>query len=213
MKTYKQFIENIEHQAGSDTTQVATTTGTYKKTAIKLKALLSEKSKVLDYGSGLGKGTEAMEAVLGPDGHTVDSYEPAPDRAKSSPTFTNSAQIKPGTYNAIVSHNVLNVLEPDLRNRVMKHILSSLAVGGHAIIGVRKFKGDVDQAKNATPGDEKGSLNITKKMKGGKTQVVYQKGFDGDELKSYVQSIAGGNYKVERISGIAANAVHITRIK
>jgi hypothetical protein len=44
MKIFKQFIlETIEHQPGSETTQVATTTGTYRKTAEKLKPMLGSR--------------------------------------------------------------------------------------------------------------------------------------------------------------------------
>lgn len=43
MITFKQFLdEALEHQAGSETTQVATTTGTYQKTAEKIKGLIKK---------------------------------------------------------------------------------------------------------------------------------------------------------------------------
>lgn len=210
MISFKQFLtDSIEHQGGSETTQVATTTGTYRKTAERLKDLIPVGGRVLDYGAGLGEGTKAMQDVFGQQA-TVHSYEPSAGRSKNKPTFTNSDDIA-HSYDAVVSHNVLNVLEPELRDKVTNHILSLVKPGGHAIIGTRKWSGDVNGAKNAEPGEEEKSLWISKKVKGGTTTKVYQKGFDGNELHDYVKDKSGDDFSIKKLSGIAANAVHLVK--
>jgi len=203
MHTFKYFLEAITPQTGSHTTQVATTTNSYKKAAEKIKDLLPESdNKILDYGAGLGLGTAAIEGVFG-DSATVDSYEPNPGRAKRTPTFTDSDDIDQ-KYDGIICLNVLNVLEPELREEVTKHILSLLADGGVALIGVRKWSGDVNTAKNFDPAEEEKAIWI--KRSGG--ERVYQKGFDGNELVEWVSRFADGMV-VTKISGITANAVLI----
>lgn len=211
MITFKQFLdEALEHQAGSETTQVATTTGTYRKTAEKIKDLLPTGGAVLDYGAGLGEGTKAMLDVL-KDHAMVHSYEPSPSRAKQKPNFTKPDEIN-GQYDAVVSHNVLNVLEPKLRHQVTKHILSLVKPAGHAIIGTRRWTGDVNAARNTEPAEEEKAVWVNRKTKTG-TQKVYQKGFDRNELLDYVKGVAGDDFEVKKLPGIAANAVHATRIK
>lgn len=115
-------------------------------------------------------------------------------------------------YDAAVCHNVLNVVEPHIREHVMHSIFDSLKNGGHAVIGTRKWKGDIDTAKNFTPGDEPKSMWVIRKKKGGGEETSYQKGFDGNELKDYVEDYAkrhGHDVDVKRVSGIAANGVYV----
>lgn len=206
MKTFKQFVEAIEHQAGSETTQVATTTGTYRKSAEKLKPLLSPGSKVLDYGAGMGKGTQAMKDVLSGE-HTVHSYEPF---AKNwTPDHSSSETIK-DDHDAVVSHNVLNVLQPKLRSEVTKHLLSRVKPGGHVIVGTRGYKGDVATAKNITPSSEEDNAVWVHK-KGGN---VYQRGFDGDELLNHMKSHdPEGNFEFKKVGGLAKSTIIGKRIK
>ena len=205
MRTFRAFIkEAIAHQAGSSSTQVATTGGSYRKSAGLLGSLKAG-DKVLDYGAGRGLGTAEMQKAL-PHAE-VHSYEPG---AKGwSPTHSSSDTIT-HTYPAVVSLNVLNVLEPKLRSEVTKHLLSTVRVGGTVIIGVRKAKGDVLNAKNATPAKEPGAIWVHKA--GG--QDVYQKGFDGNELVEYLESQdSAGDFEFTRISGVAATSVMGTRIR
>lgn len=206
----KDVNEELKHQPGSETTQVATTTGTYTKSATKLKNMLPKGSKVLDYGAGLGHGTKAMQDELGEHAE-VHGYEPFPHRSNVQHTYTDPSEIK-DKYHAVVSHNVLNVLEPELREHVVRHILGLIGENGHGIIGARKWKGDVNLAKNTEYGDEDKSVWINKKTKNGTTRV-YQKGFDGNELVDYIKGIAGEHFEVKKLPGIAATAVHIRRIK
>lgn len=188
----------IAGQPSSATTQVATTAGSYRKAADFIMDRLPDASRILDYGAGLGLGTDAMRRAAGIQ---VDSYEPFPERWRGSepPTFTASSEIS-GSYDGIVNLNVLNVLEPRLRDQVARDIMQKLAPGGIAVIGTRKFKGDVDQAKGAEPAGELGAVWVKRGQ-----ERVYQKGFDGNELVNYLQSIAPAGFIVERGYGIAAS--------
>lgn len=202
-------MEAISHQKGSETTQVATTTGTYRKTAEKLLPHFDQdetKKTLLDYGAGMGKGTDAMKQVLG-DKHHVISYEPfakgwVPDHTSSDTIPTNN--------DAVVSHNVLNVLEPNLRSQVTHDILSKVKPGGKVVIGARGYKGDVATAKNVTPSDsEPNAVWVHKKV-----GAVYQRGFDGDELLNHMKSHdPDNNFEFKKVSGLAKNTVIGTRKK
>ena len=190
--------DRIMGQPGSSTTQVATTSGSYRKAAEFIRSSMPTASRILDYGAGLGLGTDAMRQASSAQ---VDSYEPFPQRWRGSqpPTFTASNEIS-GRYEGVVSLNVLNVLEPSIRDQVARDIMQKLAPGGVAVIGTRKFKGDVDQAKGAEPAAERGAVWIRRGQ-----DRVYQKGFDGNELVDYLQGLAPAGYTVERGAGIAAN--------
>jgi len=194
----QQAGQTIRGQEGSATTQVATTGGSYRKAVKLAEQLRPDLTSVLDYGAGLGLGSDAMRDETEAQ---VDSYEPFPERWKGEtpPTYTDSADINQ-TYDAVVSLNVLNVLEPELRAQVAQDIISKLAPNGVAVIGTRKFKGDVAQAKNAEQGQEQGSLWIIRNG-----QRVYQKGFDGNELVEYLQTLVPEGYTVERGRGVAAS--------
>ena len=206
MKNFKSFLqENLDHQAGSETTQVSNTTASYIKAAMKLKEVLGEKEdlKVLDYGAGLGLGTEAMRSVFG--AKNVDSFEPSSARSKVKPSYSDANQITK-KYDAIVCLNVLNVLEPGLRNSVVEKIISSLKPEGYALIGVRGWSGDVNQAKNSEPSkEEEKAIWINKNG-----TKVYQKGFDGSELLNYITGI-DSSLKITRLKGITNNAVLIQK--
>lgn len=216
MKTFKETLtEAILHkiigQSGSSTTQVATTSGSFEKSGKELSKHIPPDGKVLNYGAGLDHTTKALKSGLGEDSkHSVHDYEPFPERRKAPPTFSKSEEVPRDHYHAIVCHNVLNVVEPHIRDHIVRHIFSSMKEGGHAHIITRKFKGDVDTAKNVRPGDEKGSVWI--KKSGGD---VYQKGFDGDELHHYLKSEAekhGHQVKVSKL-GFGASGAKVEMIK
>jgi hypothetical protein len=192
----------------SGTTQVATTTGSYVKAAEILKKL-DIKGKVLDYGAGLGLGTDAMSKVLGKD---VDSYEINAERWKGNKpvTYTKSEDID-GKFNGIVSLNVLNVVPKDIRDFILQDIYNHLENGGKAVISSRKFKGDIDGAKNFELGPEDKSY-IIKRQKDGKLVDVYQKGFDGDELVDYVKEVLGDKVDIKKDNSFGATGVVIEKL-
>lgn len=192
----------------SGTTQVATTTGSYVKAANIVNDLEIE-GEVLDYGAGLGLGTDAMSQVLGTE---VDSYELNPERwkGKTPVTYTKASDINK-QYDAIVSLNVLNVVPKDVRDFIVEDIYENLKPGGVAVISSRGFKGDIANAKNFEKGPEDKSY-IIKRKKGGEVVDVYQKGFDGNELVEYVQDLLGDKVNVYKKNTFGNRGVIVEKI-
>jgi len=206
MKSFKEFLRESQFANNTQKTQVATTGGTYEKTGAFLKDKLKPHSKIVSIGAGLDHTRDAMHRGLG-HSHTIDDMEPNPEKRKNAPEYTKSEQIPHNHYDAAVSHNVLNVVEPHVRDHVMHSIFNSVKPGGHAVIGARKWTGDVAKNKNKTLASEPKAMWVHKG-----TEHSYQKGFDGDELKSYVEGFAakhGHKVKVSNLKGISANGVHV----
>ena len=193
----------VEKQSG--TTQVATTVGSYKK-ASQIASKLGAKT-VLDYGAGLGLGTDAISESI----PSVESFEPNAERwqGKNPVTYTNTSDIDK-KYDAVINLNVLNVVPKDIRDAIVLDIFDKLNVGGNAIISTRKWSGDVNGAKNATPGPEPKSL-IIKRKSGGKEVDVYQKGFDGNELVDYINNILGDAASITKDNSFGASGVIIKK--
>lgn len=192
----------------SGTTQAANTVPSYVRAANLLKAL-NINTKILDYGAGLGTGSDAMRKILSGG---VDSFELNPERWKGSVkvTYTKSSDIKK-KYAAIVCLNVLNVVPKDVRDFIVRNIYSHLSEGGIAIISARGFKGDIDTVKNFKLGSESKSY-IVKRREDGKIIDVYQKGFDNDELFQYVKLLLGSKVGIiEKNSLFGVKGVIITK--
>ena len=201
--------EEIQGQKGSGTTQVATTRTMYVKALKWLRNQSPEAKTVLDYGAGLGLGTDDMRSN-NPD-LNIDSYEPNPERwaGKEPPTYTNNTQIGKD-YDLILNTNVLNVVEKPIRDLIVKDIADHLNVGGKALITTRGWSNDVNAAKNFKPADEHHAIWINK----GKNGYVFQKGFDGDELKNYIEELLGDEFVVEKTRPtFGKSSVTITRVK
>lgn len=201
--------EEIQGQKGSGTTQVATTRTMYVKALKWLRNQYPEAKTVLDYGAGLGLGTDDMRSN-NPD-LSIDSYEPNPERwaGKEPPTYTNNTQINKD-YDLILNTNVLNVVEKPIRDLIVKDIADHLTMGGKALITTRGWSNDVNAAKNFKPADEHHAIWINK----GKNGYVFQKGFDGDELKNYIQELLGDEFVVEKTRPtFGKSSVTITRVK
>jgi hypothetical protein len=189
----------------SSTTQVATTIGSYAKAANIAKRLGAK--NILDYGAGLGLGSDAMRNVVS----NVDSFEPFPERwkGKTPPTYTDNTDIEK-KYDAVVSLNVLNVVRKDLRDSIVKDIFSLLNDNGAAIISTRAFKGDIAKAKNFENGPEDKSY-IIKRKQDGKVIDVFQKGFDSNELVDYLQELLGDEAVVRKDNSYGAAGAIITK--
>ncbi len=188
-------------------TQVATTGGTYTKTGEFLHPHLPAKAFVLSHGAGLDHTKSALQGALG-KGRTVHDFEPNPGNRKNPPEYTEDRHIPRDRYDAVVSHNVLNVVEPKVRERALDTMFGAVKSGGHIVIGTRKWKGDIDKTKNYEPvTGEPQAIWVTKG-----TDRSYQRGFDGDQLKDYVEEYArkkGHQVTVKNTKGIAATGIHI----
>jgi hypothetical protein len=192
----------------SGSTQVATTKGSYRKAANILKNIGVD-GDVLDYGAGLGLGTDAMSEVLD---KSVDSLEINPERWKGirPVKYTDANQIDK-KYDGIVSLNVVNVVPKEVRDFIVLDIFNNLKEGGTAIISSRGFKGDIDGAKNFVDGGEEKSYIIKKREKG-KFIYVFQKGYDGNELFEYVKGLLGDSAEVVSNNTFGKRGVVITKL-
>jgi hypothetical protein len=192
----------------SGSTQVATTKGSYRKAANILKNIGVD-GEVLDYGAGLGLGTDAMSEVLD---KPVDSLEINPERWKGirPVKYTDANQIDK-KYDGIVSLNVVNVVPKEVRDFIVLDIFNNLKEGGTAIISSRGFKGDIDGAKNFVDGGEEKSYIIKKREKG-KFIYVFQKGYDGNELFEYVKGLLGDSAEVVSNNTFGKRGVVITKL-
>ena len=172
-------LEGTPDASNARETQVGNTTNTYNKAA----SILNQNSggRTLDYGSGRGKGSEAIGS---------DSYEPFP-REGYEPTYKDNEQIADESYEKIVNLSVLNVVPPDVREGIVKEIGRILTVNGEAIISARTIN-DVSKAKNKVPFEgEENAFLITNNGK-----QTYQKGFTNRELLQYVQQTLGDDFEV-----------------
>lgn len=169
---------------GSARTQIATTVSTYRIAAGQLKG------RVLDYGAGLGLGSD----VLRENGLEVDSYEPFPQRWKGRDkvTYTDSSKIPSGRYDGVVCFSVLNVVDPEVRYQVVKTIGRVLKDGGVALVTARTVA-DVSSASVKRPLAEPGAFAIGKRG-----EERYQKGFGQKELEEYVGEVLGADFTVDR---------------
>lgn len=197
----------LKGQVGSNSTQVATTASMYGKAVKMLKGKFPAARTVLDYGAGLGKGTDAMRDAA-PTMH-IESFEPLPERwSGNRPVTYSKVEDIDKTYDLVVNTNVLNVLEPELRGMVLSDIANKLSENGAALVTARGWKGDVNNAKYSRPATEDKAIWITKRVNG-ETVEVYQKGFDADELLDYARQTVGDSFTVSKISGYGKTAVII----
>ena len=203
----QQIDEELSKASG--TTQIPKTTSSYVNAANEFNKL-NVKGRVLDYGAGLGLGTDAMSKILG---KPVESYEINPERwrGKKSVTYTKSEDID-GKFDGIVSLNVINVVPKNIRDFIIQDIYNHLRDGGKAIISSRKFEKDIANTKNFELGPEDKSY-IVKRPKDGKLINVYQKGFDGNELIDYVKEVLGNKVDVRKANkGFGAIGVIIEKL-
>jgi len=178
-------------------TQIATTVDTY----IKASKMLG--GKVLDYGAGLGLGTDALRK----EGLLADAFEPYPDRwkGKEPPAFTDSAEIPSESYDSLVSFSVINVVEPDVRKFLFQEVARILRPSGFALITGRTRQ-DVGAAKIKTPHLEDGGYLVGEDQR-------YQKGFTQGELERYAKEVLGPGFTVETNRALNGASIKITKGK
>lgn len=184
-------------------TQRGNTVATYRKIA----DLIPSGSTVLDYGGGLGAGTQ----VLRDNGFETTLYEPFPNESGRQVTEPDAGQLDgsdlQGEFDMVVNSFVLNVVPQDTRDYIVRSIANRVGPGGQAIFTVRGLVGDVDRqiksGRNVDLGD--GQVLIT-------STGAYQKGFTGPELVAYVQDVMGDGFEVGRVKVGSALAVRATRV-
>ena len=164
-------------------TQRSNTVPTYSKSG---NILLNRgvEGPVIDFGSGLGLGTEELRRIL-PDVH---DYEPLAIQGYN-PKFTTASQIPSDAYQGLVNHSVLNVLPQDIRDEAMGDIGRVLQPGGTGIITART-PGAVLGAKGVY-GGEPNSI-ITQGARG----PTFQKGFSLQDLMEYAKFRLGKKFDI-----------------
>ena len=180
-------------------TQIAGTEDTY----INASKMLG--GKVLDYGAGIGIGTDALRS----NGLLTDSFEPFPENweGKLPPTYTDSADIPSESYDSMVSFSVINVVDPDERKLLFREVSRILRPDGVALITGRTRQ-DVGAATTKIPHLEEGGYLIGK----GKRQR-YQKGFTQAELERYAKEVLGPGFTVEKNGMLNGASIKITKGK
>ena len=180
-------------------TQITGTEDTY----IKASKMLG--GKVLDYGAGIGIGTDALRS----NGLLADSFEPFPENweGKLPPTYTDSADIPSESYDSMVSFSVINVVDPDERKLLFREVSRILRPDGVALITGRTRQ-DVGAATTKIPHLEEGGYLIGK----GKRQR-YQKGFTQSELERYAKEVLGPGFTVEKNGMLNGASIKITKGK
>jgi SAM-dependent methyltransferase len=180
-------------------TQIEGTKKTYAKAAKMLTG------KVIDYGAGLGIGTDILRA----EGLSVDSFEPYPEKwkGKRPPTFTDSAKIPSASYDSLVSFSVINVVEPDMRKFLFQEVDRILRPNGVALITGRS-RSDVEKSTTKIPHLEEGGYLIDE----GEEQR-YQKGFTQAELERYAKEVLGPGFTVQKNGLLNGASIKISKGK
>lgn len=161
-------------------TQVATTGGTYQRAGDVLRER-GVSGPMIDYGAGRGHGTRYL-------GSEAESFEPYPNPS-FRPTYTDPSEVPSDRYAGLVNLNVLNVLPPEVRDRVVREMGRVVRPEGQMVITTR---GRDVMAARGTPGPEPMSLVI-----GEGDRARYQKGFTQAELREYLQRVLGPRFEVE----------------
>ena len=174
-----------------------------KKTYAKASKMLT--GKVIDYGAGLGIGTDILRA----EGLSVDSFEPYPEKwkGKRPPTFTDSAKIPSSSYDSLVSFSVINVVEPDMRKFLFQEVDRILRPNGVALITGRS-RSDVEKSTTKIPHLEEGGYLIDE----GEEQR-YQKGFTQAELERYAKEVLGPGFTVQKNGSLNGASIKISEGK
>ena len=183
----------------SSMTQIEGTKKTYAKAAKMLTG------KVIDYGAGLGIGTDILRA----EGLSVDSFEPYPEKwkGKRPPTYTDSAKIPSASYDSLVSFSVINVVEPDMRKFLFQEVDRILRPNGVALITGRS-RSDVEKSTTKIPHLEEGGYLIDE----GEEQR-YQKGFTQAELERYAKEVLGPGFTVQKNGSLNGASIKIIKGK
>lgn len=152
----------------------------------------------LDYSAGLGMGSAMLRDEY--DAH-IESYEPFPHNKAVDITHSGLNSLPNKQYDYIINSAVLNVVEQDIRDHIVKDIWSHLKPEGVAIIGVRS-KADVLGAKTALVLNKENGEILDR------TRGSYQKGFTSGELASYIKQLLP-DATVQMVSGYSQIVVKV----
>lgn len=180
-------------------TQRSNTIATYHK----FYSLIPDENKKglgLDYSAGLGMGSEALRNEYHAN---IESYEPFPNSRAVNITHKGLNSLPNKKYEYIINSAVLNVVEQDIRDNIVKDIFNHLEPDGVAIIGVRS-RADVMGTKTALVLSQENG-EILDRSRGS-----YQKGFTTGELVNYIRTIVPEAI-VTPVKGMSQVTVKVTK--
>lgn len=185
------------------TTQRSNTASTYRTIA----DLIPQNSRVLDYGGGLGAGTQ----VLRDAGFDTTLFEPFPNNTGRQVTDPDAVALDgsdlDGQFDFITSTFTLNVVPQDTRDHIVRTVGERLNDGGQAIFTVRRLRGDVDRTLKSGKNIDLGNGQVLVSSTG-----AYQKGFENGELLAYTQDVLGPGFEVSRIKIGNTDAVSVRKL-
>jgi hypothetical protein len=182
LKLLEDVVEKVKLPPAENSarTQIVGTMPTYEKARDILGKEGIKGADIIDFGAGKGLGSTSMKA---------DSFEPYPQGWY--PTYTKSEDIPSEKYKGLLNLNVLNVLDPEMRAHTVKEIGRVMQPeGGTGLITTRGR--DVLNTVGGKAGNEPMSI-IT-------SRDTYQKGFEPEELRSYIKYILGGDFEYEPLN-------------
>jgi hypothetical protein len=182
LKLLEDVVEKVKLPPAENSarTQIVGTMPTYEKARDILGKEGIKGADILDFGAGKGLGSTSMKA---------DSFEPYPQGWY--PTYTKSEDIPSEKYKGLLNLNVLNVLDPEMRAHTVKEIGRVMQPeGGTGLITTRGR--DVLNTVGGKAGNEPMSI-IT-------SRDTYQKGFEPEELRSYIKYILGSDFEYEPLN-------------
>lgn len=173
-------------------TSIMTTLPTYAKAHLAMDERGAPSGESIDYGSGQA-GVHLAPTV----GHKT--FEPYWHEG-SEPDYRSADEIPPGAHDRLTSLNVLNVLQPADRAIAIKTMGDKMAPGGHGVVSVRKWSGDVQNSaphrdyldRQPDPSEDPNSV-----ITGGAGDPRYQHGYTNHrELLDELQGHLGDGFDV-----------------
>ena len=159
-----------------------------------------ENGKGLVYGDGKGVASEFLGA---------ESYEPYPPTG-FQPDYAGDRSAGRGDvigkkYETILNTFVLNVVDPQTRDFIVRDIANLLQKGGRAVLVTRGT-----DVLNSKPIQDFGNMSRLQKSGSGMT---YQKGFTQPELVAYLQNTLGEEFTVQPLKGGSSGDVRAQFVK
>tara|TARA_R100000654_G_scaffold60172_2_gene86972 strand:- start:5760 stop:23834 length:18075 start_codon:yes stop_codon:yes gene_type:complete len=151
---------------------------------------------VLDWGSGMGRGTETLKKMIAESGSygdwrarqrvKLESYEPffVEGKGRTAPSLKRKPRKE--TQDLIINSQVVNVIPADERAQLLQDIYTSLKEEGQAIITTRTPT-QITKSISEKTLKVVGPAEYISSVEGKAT--TYQKGFSAKSLKKFIEEV------------------------